>query len=114
LDLAPVGLQVGIDTFVVVALELFGLVIARRVHGFPRAVVQFIRTKDGRVVVRVIPGNIVHLGCFAMTATSVTEAVFEEFQGFGAKFEVGILVNPIIAGHHGFPGAPNGGECVKW
>jgi hypothetical protein len=58
LDLAPVGLQVGIDTFaaivvlvqnmhrgvkiksvLVVALELFGLVVARGVHRFPRAVI---------------------------------------------------------------------------
>jgi hypothetical protein len=59
LDLAPVGLQVRIDTFaaivvlvqnmqhrgvkiksvLVVALELFGLVVARGVHRFPWAVI---------------------------------------------------------------------------
>ena len=77
---------VKIKFVLVVAFELLRLVVARRVHRFPWAVIQSIRAKDSGVIVGVIPGNIIHLGRVSMATASFSEAVVEEIQRFGVKF----------------------------
>lgn len=77
-DLAAVGLQVGVDKFVIVALELLGLVVAG-VTSLPWAVEEAISLRQGVLVEWVVTGSRLTVAGGATAESRAHDRVLQEF-----------------------------------